>query len=80
MFASLAIRFIENGLSKFSFSQMTAFATPLGIAIRLCHSFKLFALLATQQAVKNLAVQQGCEYSTVLRRSEEPEQSKYRIE
>ena len=28
MFASRAISFIENGLSKFSFSQMTAFTTP----------------------------------------------------
>jgi hypothetical protein len=40
MFASLAIRFIENGSSKFSFSQMTAFATPLGIAISLKLGYK----------------------------------------
>jgi len=31
MFASWAISFIENGLSKFSFSQMTAFTTPLAL-------------------------------------------------
>jgi hypothetical protein len=29
MFASWAISFIEKGLSKFSFSQTMAFATPL---------------------------------------------------
>jgi hypothetical protein len=31
MFASWAISFIENGLSKFSFSQMTDFVTPLAL-------------------------------------------------
>jgi hypothetical protein len=40
----------------------------------------LFALLATSQAVKDLPMQQRCEYSTVLRLSEEPEQAEYRIE
>jgi hypothetical protein len=51
-----------------------------GIAIRLCHSLKLFALLATPQAVQILPMQKRCEYSTVLRPSEEPEQAEYRIE
>jgi hypothetical protein len=35
---------------------------------------------ARRLGVKNLPVQQRCEYSTVLRLSEEPEQSEYRIE
>jgi hypothetical protein len=40
MFASLAIRFIENGSSKFSFGQVADFATPLGIAISLKLGYK----------------------------------------
>src|ERR1700733_13058640 len=51
-----------------------------GIAIRLCHSLKLLTLLATPQAVKDFPPQQGCEHSTVLRLSEEPEQAEYRLE
>jgi hypothetical protein len=35
MFASLAIRFIENASSRFSFSELTIVPTPLGIAISL---------------------------------------------
>jgi hypothetical protein len=44
-------KLIEEGLSKYSFSQMTGFYDAAGIAIRLRHSLKLFALLATPQTV-----------------------------
>jgi len=80
MFVSSAISLTENGLSKFSFNHDDCFHDAAGIPIRLSQSLKLFALLATPQAVKNLTLQQRCEHSTVLRLSEELEQSEYRIE
>ena len=80
MFASWAISFVEKWLVEVLFQPDDGLHDAADIAIRLCHSLKLFALLATPQAVKDLPMQQRCEYSTVLRLSEEPEQAEYRIE
>jgi len=68
----------EKG-SSIALDKWDGFRDAAGMTIRLCHSLKLLTLLATPQAVKNLPMQQRCEYSTVLRLSEEPEQPEYRI-
>src|ERR1700722_7643223 len=73
-------KFYRKRLVEVLFQPDDGFRDAAGMTIRLCHSLKLLTLLATPQAVKNLPVQQRCEYSTVLRLSEELEQSHYRIE
>ena len=75
----LSDEFYRKGLVEVLFQPEDGLHDAAGIAIRLCHSLKLFALLATPQAIKNLPLQQGCEYGTV-RLSQQPQQSEYRIE
>ena len=72
-------KFYRKRLVEVLFEPDHGFHDAAGVAVRLRHSLRLFAMLATPQAVKDLPLQQWCEYSTVFRLSKKPEQTEYRI-